>query len=79
MIQAIGVEAAVEAQAIGVARIAAFGGEKRQVPILDHIPPEGVAGVNEGGDEPERIRRLETRTMCATKCGEEWEFLTGGA
>ncbi len=51
-------EAAVEAQAIGVARIVAFGGEKGHIPIFDHIPPEGVAGIDEGGNES-KSRKLE--------------------
>lgn len=46
-------EVAVPPKSVRVVFIKAFGGEERQVPILDHIPPEGIAGVDEAEDEAE--------------------------
>lgn len=40
VVQPVGVEVAVSSQTVWVVSVAAFGGEKRQIPILDHIPPK---------------------------------------
>jgi hypothetical protein len=51
VVQPVRVEVAVPPKTVRVITVTAFGGEEGKVPILDHIPPEGVAGVNEGEDE----------------------------
>jgi len=38
-------------ETVGVVPVTAFGGKECQVPILDHIPPERVEGVDETDDE----------------------------
>lgn len=43
-------------QAVWVASVETFRGEKRQIPILDHIPPEGVGRVDKREDESGKVR-----------------------
>jgi hypothetical protein len=45
-------EVAVPPETIWMVSVMSLGGEESQVPILDHIPPEGIAGVDEREDEP---------------------------
>lgn len=54
VVQPVGVEGAVPAQPEGVFGIAARGGEEGQVPVLGDVPVEGVAGVDEGEEDPVR-------------------------
>lgn len=45
-------EVAVPPETVWVVSVMSLRGEESQVPILDHIPPERIARVDEGEDEP---------------------------
>lgn len=56
VVQPIGVEVAMPSQTVWMVSVAALSGEEGQIPILDHIPPEGVGRVDKREYEPGNVR-----------------------